>query len=145
LETQFVWDILPQFEATTKRTEKFDAALLADIRREVGRLAALDRGAATGDRFALGRLRVQVNDAKKGIVEADFPILLSKPLDSVALKACQRSAARLEAKGAVVRLRRGPEGYRATHFQLVAVGGTGSGGGEKFPRAAKSEILPDSC
>jgi hypothetical protein len=101
------------------RTAKFDAALLAAVRREVARLQAVDLYNLPSDRTTAGALRVAVSDAKAGIVAADFAVLLGRALSGTELKACQRAAIRLEASGELRRLRLGYEGARTTHLQLV--------------------------
>jgi hypothetical protein len=101
------------------RTSKFDAALLAAIRKERDRLRVVDLFQLPSNRMVAGQIRVAVNDAKAGIVAADFAVLLGRELSGAELKACQRGAARLEASGKLERLRLGYYGVRFTHLRLI--------------------------
>jgi hypothetical protein len=102
------------------RTCPIDAELLAAVRHEVERLASVDL-------FKLHHLplaefvavRVPVENARQGVVLADFAALLRRELPPAAMKAAQRSAHRLARQGKLELLRRGDYGERLTHLRLV--------------------------
>ncbi len=96
-----------------------DAKLLAAVRCEVARLRAVNLHNLPLDRFAAGRLREAVRDAKAGIIAVDFAELLGISLDAAERQSVTRAAERLEVAGHLRRLRRGHDGRKTTHLELI--------------------------
>jgi hypothetical protein len=97
-----------------------DAALLAGILRELGRLRAIYDDPA---RFhALGYyspVRGQARDADRGILTVDFPAWLGRGLTDAERRAALRALERLEAGGKVRRIADGYTGNRTTCIAVV--------------------------
>jgi hypothetical protein len=98
-----------------------DEELLAAVRAEVARLRAVDKFAPNrlSNRDAAARLREAITHAADGIVPAHFERLLGRSLSRTEQRAVERAAVRLEKAGRLRRLRRGYDGARTTHLQLV--------------------------
>jgi hypothetical protein len=105
------------------RTSTLDAELLAAVRREVVRLCGVDLRNLPSDRSVAGAIRAAVRDAQQGIVVAELDQLLGRSLDGAERKAAHWALERLETSGRLRRLRRGYDGLRLTHLQLVEAAG----------------------